>query len=165
MTEANLPKSILFVCLGNICRSPAAEGVMQHLVNQRNLSQQIRVDSAGTAGFHIGKLADARMRAAATRRGLELTSRSRLVLPADLRIFDRVIAMDRSNYRDLMGLAPGAKNENVKMLSDYLEPSWPREVPDPYYGGEDGFEYVLDMLQAACPVILDEMVGLLDQPA
>ncbi len=165
MTKASTSKSILFVCLGNICRSPAAEGVFQNLVNQRSLSEQIRVDSAGTAGFHIGKLADARMRAAAARRGLELTSRSRLVVPADLRIFDRVIAMDRSNYRDLMGLVPGAKNENVKMLSDYLEPSWPREVPDPYYGGEDGFEYVLDMLQAACPIILDEMVGLLDQPA
>ncbi|MFO0939651.1 MAG: low molecular weight protein-tyrosine-phosphatase [Pirellulales bacterium] len=159
MSKAISSKSILFVCLGNICRSPAAEGVMQHLINQRSLSEQIRVDSAGTAGYHIGKLADARMRAAAERRGLNLTSRSRLVLPSDLRDFDLVVPMDRSNYRDLMGLVPGAKHDNVKMLSDFLDSSWPREVPDPYYGGEEGFEYVLDMLQAACPAILNEIVG------
>lgn len=160
MTGTTPQTSVLFVCLGNICRSPAAEGVMQQLVNQRNLSKHIRVDSAGTAGYHIGKLADARMRAAAEKRGLDLTSRSRLVLPADLRCFDRVIAMDRSNYRDLVGLVHGGRYDHVRLLSDYLETDWPREVPDPYYGGDEGFDYVLDMLQAACPAILDELMSL-----
>lgn len=131
---------------------------MQSLIDQRQLNAMIRVDSAGTAGYHIGKLADPRMRASAEKRGLVLTSRSRLVVPADLRQFDLVIAMDRSNYRDLMGLAPGLKNTNVKLLSDYLDEPWPREVPDPYYGGDEGFEFVLDMLQAACPTILDRLL-------
>lgn len=132
---------------------------MQSLIDQRQLSALVRVDSAGTAGYHIGKLADPRMRAAAEKRGLDLTSRSRLVVPADLRLFDLVVAMDRSNYRDLMGLAPGLKNTNVKLLSDYLDEPWPQEVPDPYYGGDDGFEFVLDMLEAACPTILDQLLG------
>ncbi len=158
MEKVDSKKSILFVCLGNICRSPAAEGVMQSLIDQRQLNATVRVDSAGTAGYHIGKLADPRMRAAAAKRGLDLTSRSRLVVPADLREFDLVVAMDRSNYRDLMGLAPGQKNSNVKLLSDYLDEPWPREVPDPYYGGDEGFEFVLDMLQAACPTILDQLL-------
>ncbi len=132
---------------------------MQSLIDERQLNATVRVDSAGTAGYHIGKLADPRMRAAAAKRGLDLTSRSRLVVPADLREFDLVVAMDRSNYRDLMGLAPGLKNTNVKLLSDYLDEPWPREVPDPYYGGDEGFEYVLDMLQAACPTILDQLLA------
>jgi protein-tyrosine phosphatase len=131
---------------------------MQHLVDQQGLADKIRVDSAGTAGYHIGKLADPRMRAAAEKRGLDLTSRSRIAVPADLKQFDLIIAMDRSNYRDLMGLSQGAMPNNIKLLSDYLSDSWPREVPDPYRGGEEGFEYVLDMLQAACPVILQDML-------
>lgn len=157
-----MKKSVLFVCLGNICRSPAAEGVMLHQLEQRRLSDQFLVDSAGTAGYHIGKLADSRMLTAASKRGLNLTSRSRLVLPEDLVRFDRILAMDRSNYRDLMGLAAGAKNHKVRLLSDYLDDSWPREVPDPYYGDEQGFEFVLDMLFAACPKVIDDMLTLSD---
>jgi protein-tyrosine phosphatase len=152
--------SVLFVCLGNICRSPAAEGVLQALVDRQGISDSIHIDSAGTAGYHIGKLADPRMRAAAEKRGLQLTSRSRVVVPADLKQFDLVIAMDRNNYRDLMRLTSDYKPSNVKMLSDYLDPSWPREVPDPYIGDEAGFEYVLDMLEAASPKIVDDLLKI-----
>jgi protein-tyrosine phosphatase len=135
--------SVLFVCLGNICRSPAAEGVLQALVDRQGISDSIHIDSAGTAGYHIGKLADPRMR-----------------VPADLKQFDLVIAMDRNNYRDLMRLTSDYKPSNVKMLSDYLDPSWPREVPDPYIGDEAGFEYVLDMLEAASPKIVDDLLKI-----
>lgn len=157
-TTSQRPQSVLFVCLGNICRSPAAEGVMQHLVDQLNLRHLIRVDSAGTAGYHVGKPADSRMLAAAAQRGLELTSRSRLAVPADLKQFDLIVAMDHSNYRDLMSLARDTPPSNVKLLSDYLPAPWPRDVPDPYLGDQQGFEFVLDMLQAACPQILQELL-------
>ena len=149
-------KSILFVCLGNICRSPAAEGVMQSLIDAEGLSDLIRVDSAGTSGYHIDAPADARMRRAATARGITLTSRSRMVTPHDLQRFDLVIAMDHDNFRQLQGLTAGP-HHNVRLLSDFLEERWPREVPDPYYGGDEGFEQVLDMLQAACPRLLAEL--------
>jgi protein-tyrosine phosphatase len=151
-------KSVLFVCLGNICRSPAAEGVLQSLIEQRGLTHRVRVDSAGTAGYHIGKPADARMLAAASKRGINLTSRSRLVVPADIGDFDLILAMDRDNYRELLSMATDHRRDHIRMLSDFLDASWPREVPDPYYGGDDGFEFVLDMLEAACPAVL-EAVG------
>jgi protein-tyrosine phosphatase len=152
--------SVLFVCLGNICRSPAAEGVLQSLIAERSLGDRIRVDSAGTAGYHIGKPADPRMQAAASRRGIMLTSRSRLVMPSDMEEFDLVLAMDRDNYRELLSMVRERGRDHVRLLSDFLEESWPREVPDPYYGGDDGFEFVLDMLQAACPAILDSLEQL-----
>lgn len=147
-------KSVLFVCLGNICRSPAAEGVMQQLVNERGLADQVHVDSAGTSGYHIGELADKRMRHAASARGLDLTSKSRQVTPRDLSEFDWVIAMDRDNYRELHGLREGPQSK-IRLLSEFLDDDWPRDVPDPYYGGDDGFEEVLNMLEAACPKLLD----------
>ena len=127
------------------------------MVQQAGLEDQIQVDSAGTAGYHIGKKADGRMRDAASRRDLDLTSRSRKLTPADLDCFDWVIAMDRENLSDIHQLhdSPTAQ---IKLLSEYLDDQWPTDVPDPYYGGEDGFETVLDMLQAACPLILAEMV-------
>ena len=131
-------KSVLFVCLGNICRSPTGEGLFQQLVESRNLASQFIVDSAGTAGYHIGKLPDPRMREAAQRRGLELTSRSRKITRSDLEIFDLVIAMDSENFRDIQSLheEPAAA---IKMLSDFLGDEWPTQVPDPYFGGEAGF--------------------------
>ncbi|MDX1926415.1 MAG: low molecular weight protein-tyrosine-phosphatase [Pirellulaceae bacterium] len=149
-----LTKKILFVCLGNICRSPAAEGVL-HTIAQRSQAD-IQVDSAGTSSFHIGEPADKRMRAAAAKRGYDLTSRSRMVTRRDFSEFDLVIAMDRNNYRELSILA-GGTTRKLKMLSDFLGEDWPRDVPDPYYGGDDGFEKVLDMLEAACPKILDTL--------
>lgn len=153
--------SVLFVCMGNICRSPAAEGVLRHLAGQAGL--EIEIDSAGTIGYHAGDPADARMRSAATQRGYELTSRARQVTSRDLSRFGLVIAMDRANYGDLLRLAepPGS---NIRMLSDFLPEGedWPRDVPDPYYGKDDGFGFVLDMLEAACPAILRHVTATTD---
>ena len=148
--------SVLFVCLGNICRSPAAEGILQALVDEQDRQAEVVVDSAGTAGYHDGKRADARMIAAAKNRGIDLTSISRKLLPADLDQFDLVIAMDRENLADIQRLSSD-QTATIKLLSEYLGDDWPSDVPDPYYGGGDGFEYVLDMLAAACPAILDEL--------
>lgn len=150
-----MTKKILFVCLGNICRSPAAEGVLQFVAQRAQAD--IQVDSAGTSSFHIGEPADKRMRAAALKRGYDLTSRSRMVTRRDLREFDLVVAMDRNNFRELSIMA-GGPNRKLRLLSEYLEEGWPRDVPDPYNGGEEGFEKVLDMLEAACPKILNSML-------
>lgn len=149
-------RSVLFVCLGNICRSPAGEGILQEIVDQRDLQSQIVVDSAGTAGYHDGKSADRRMIAAAKNRGVDLTSISRKLQFEDLDQFDLVIAMDRENLADIQRLN-SEPTATVKLLSEYLDDQWPTDVPDPYYGGEEGFEYVLDMVAAACPAILDEL--------
>jgi len=151
-------KKLLFVCLGNICRSPAAEGVMQHLVAARGLTDVVSIDSAGTSGYHIGELADSRMRRAAEERGIDLTSRSRMIGRRDLTEFDLIVVMDRVNYRDVLSLQEGP-NSKVRLLSDFLDAHWPREVPDPYYGGDAGFAQVLDMLAAACPRLLDALLG------
>jgi protein-tyrosine phosphatase len=153
------PKRILFVCLGNICRSPAAEGVLRHFAQKQGVNDLVEIDSAGTLGLHHGKPADARMRAAASSRGIELTSRARQVDRRDVDAFDRIIVMDRQNYRDLMALVSGVPN-HIRMLSDYLQGEWPRDVPDPYTRGLESFEFVLDMLQAAAPRIIEDVVGL-----
>ena len=152
------PKSILFVCLGNICRSPTGEGVMKHLVDQADLSDEITVDSAGTIGHHAGRPADQRMQQAAQSRGYDLQSRSRKIVFRDLEEFDLVIAMDRENLSDIL-LIESQPQANVKLLSSYLGDDWPSDVPDPYYGGAEGFEYVLDMIEAACRKILEELVS------
>lgn len=152
-------RRVLFVCLGNICRSPAAEGVLQSLATKRGVADAVFVDSAGTSSYHIGEPADRRMRTAASNRDIELTSRSRMVSPRDIGEFDLVIAMDRKNLRELKALVKEGEAQNIRLLSDYLEDGWPDEVPDPYYGGDDGFEQVLDMLQAASPAILDELLA------
>ncbi|MCC6510483.1 MAG: low molecular weight phosphotyrosine protein phosphatase [Pirellulaceae bacterium] len=151
-------RSLLFVCLGNICRSPAAEGVMQKLIDQRGLAERVRVDSAGTSSYHIGEPADRRMRAAAASRGYDLTSRARMIHRADFAKFDLIIAMDHANLRELLSYKESQAG-CVRLLSDFLEPHWLREVPDPYFGGEQGFFEVLDMLEAACPAILTALDG------
>jgi protein-tyrosine phosphatase len=159
--ESGVPKRVLFVCLGNICRSPAAEGVFADYVRRCGVEDRVFIDSAGTAGYHIGKRADPRMRAAAARRGIELTSEARLLSSRDLSEFDLIVVMDRDNYRNTLALAHGAPTQNVRMLSEFLDASegWPQEVPDPYYGGEEGFEFVLNMLQAAMPRLAGELLG------
>jgi protein-tyrosine phosphatase len=155
------PLSVQFVCLGNICRSPAAQGVMESLIASDPRWQGIVVDSAGTAGYHIGRAPDSRMIAAAKLRGHDLQSRAKQFERSFLRSRTLILAMDRENYRDIMLLATGAA-PNVRLFSDYLDESWPRDVPDPYYGENDGFEYVLDMLEAGCPRILEEILGKRD---
>ncbi len=145
---------LLFVCLGNICRSPAAEAVMRQLVHQAGRETEFEIDSAGTASYHVGRPSDHRMRAAADRRGYQMTKLARNVSPADLKRFDLIVAMDRSNFRDLQKLAPGV-HPHICLMSDFLDDKWPVDVPDPYTGGPEGFEFVLDMVEAACPKILE----------
>lgn len=165
------PFSVLFVCLGNICRSPAAEGVFTDLVNKRGLTPKFIVDSAGTINYHQGNETDPRMRAAAKRRGIELTSISRPLRPSDFRDFDLILAMDNQNKADILGalkrwklkenLPPDA-HEKVRLMCSYCKKHRESEVPDPYYGGAQGFEKVLDILDDACETLLDSI--LVDQP-
>jgi protein-tyrosine phosphatase len=154
-------RSVLFVCLGNICRSPAAERVFRQLLREQNLEERFAVDSAGTLGYHAGRPADPRMRQSASRRQILLEGRARQVRLDDLERFDWVLAMDRENLAELQRLQPNPQAQ-LRLFSDFLDPAWPIDVPDPYYGGDDGFEYVLDMLQAGCPRLLEE---LLKRPA
>lgn len=151
-------KSVLFVCLGNICRSPTGEAVLNFQIQQQALEDFVFVESAGTIGYHEGKPADSRMKAHAARRGYDLTSHSRKITPEDFQRFDLIIAMDQQNHADIMAIDPSA--DHVRMLSDFLDDEWPRDVPDPYYGGSAGFETVLDMIEAACPRILEEISRL-----
>jgi len=153
-----MTKRILCVCMGNICRSPAAEAVMRRFAEEFGLD--IEVDSAGTHDYHVGEPADPRMKRAAEMRGYELTSRGRKVSEADLdgKTYDLVLAMDQENYRLLQELAP-QPNLHVRLFSDYLDDDWPSDVPDPYYGEEEGFAVVLDMLEEGCPLILQTLMG------
>ena len=158
MDDTTLPHHrVLFVCMGNICRSPAGEGVFRHLVETHGWSSRFQIDSAGTIGYHAGKPADARMRAAALKRGYDLQSISRKATRDDLENFDLVLAMDRENLADLKRLHQQPESR-IELLSAFLDDRWPDDVPDPYYGGDAGFEYVLDMIEAACPAILDALV-------
>jgi protein-tyrosine phosphatase len=146
---------LLFVCLGNICRSPAAEAVMQKLVEEHGLLEQIDCDSAGTSGWHDGEPADPRTRQHGKRRGYKVTSISRRVLyPQDYQRFDYILAMDESNYKNLLSLdREGQYRSKVhKMLS--FGTMGVEDVPDPYYGGEAGFERVMDLLEDACQGLL-----------
>jgi protein-tyrosine phosphatase len=141
---------ILFVCMGNICRSPTAEGVMRRLIADEGLD--IEVDSAGTGGWHAGEPPDERATVAAQRRGVTLEGAARQVKESDFRRFDLLVAMDRGNLRDLLDLAPDEEaREKVRLLVADAD------VPDPYYGGDRGFETVLDMVESACRELLDEL--------
>lgn len=151
------PKSVLFVCLGNICRSPTGEGVLLALLEEQGLESKIKVDSAGTIGYHQGKPADPRMRASAAKRNIDLPSRSRKITEDDLGRFDLVLAMDRENLADINRLSE-APTAEVRLFSSFLGDDWPNDVPDPYYGGDAGFEYVLDMIEAGCPKILEYLL-------
>jgi protein-tyrosine phosphatase len=143
---------ILFVCLGNICRSPTAEGVMRHLLAQRGLAGEVEVASAGTGSWHVGSPPDARSAEAARRRGIVLAGAAQQVRPADFGAYDLLVAMDRSNERDLLAAAPdAAARAKVRLLLDGAD------VPDPYYGGERGFDDVLDLVTEGCERLLDDL--------
>lgn len=146
---------ICFVCLGNICRSPTAHGVMEHLVAEAGLASAVTIESAGTGAYHVGELPDPRTRAAAKRRGFALTSRAQQFTAADLDRFDLVIAMDRSNLRHLQLLADGRTAPGIHLLRSF-DSSAPAnaDVPDPWYGGDAGFEEVLDQCERACAGLL-----------
>ena len=149
---------LLFVCLGNICRSPTAEGVMRHLVREADLEDEITIDSAGTGGWHVGAAPDARSAAAARRRGITLEGAARKVAPTDFDDFDLLLVADRENHAELLRLAPDDEaRAKVRYLREFDPASAARgdlEVPDPYYGGERGFEDVLDLVDAACRGLL-----------
>ncbi len=147
-------RSVLFVCMGNICRSPAAEGLLRAFSQGLELPESC-IDSAGTHGYHVGNRADSRMRSAAERRGYDLESRARQFVAKDLMEFDLVLAMDRENLTIIKSHVDEQSTAEVKLFSEFLGGQWPTDVPDPYYGGEDGFEYVLDMITDGCQPILD----------
>ncbi|UYV12986.1 MAG: low molecular weight phosphotyrosine protein phosphatase [Phycisphaera sp.] len=160
MSKPETQPLILFVCLGNICRSPLAEGIFLHMAKERGLDALV-VDSCGTGGWHEGEGPDRRAMAVAKQRGVHLPSRARQVRgESDFTRFTHIIAMDASNVENL--LAMGAPKERVRLMCSY-DPAHAGkdapDVPDPYYGGDDGFDKVFDMLVAACEGLLDEIEG------
>lgn len=149
--------NVLFVCMGNICRSPTAHGVFESLVQNAGLSTRISVDSAGTHAWHIGKLPDARARDAALGRGYDLSGqRARQVTQQDFSAFEYVIAMDNSNIRELHSVAAGVNTDRISLLLSF-DGKPQAEVPDPYYGDGDGFDVVLDLVEASCRGLLGEI--------
>lgn len=157
MTDTT-PTRVLFICLGNICRSPAAEGVFLHLLEREGLLPAFEVDSAGTGGWHVGNPADPRMRSAASRRGIHLPSRARQLEPADLTRFDHILTMDGDNLSAVQALARRHPSRaRIAPITDHCRRLSSTEVPDPYYGGADGFDQVLDLLEDACEGLLEDL--------
>ena len=149
---------VLFVCLGNICRSPTGEGVFQDLVKRNNLNGQITIDSAGTAGYHIGEPPDPRAQAAAKLRGIDLSDqRARRIELEDFKKFDYLLAMDSDNHTNLMRICPPGCEHKVHLLLDFAESTKGQDVPDPYYVGGEGFEVVLDLIENASTGLLEEI--------
>ena len=154
-----MKKRILFVCLGNICRSPAAQGIMQSLIDNEGLQDNFELDSAGLYGGHAGELPDFRMRKHASRRGYDLNHRSRKVNSTDFTEYDLIVAMDDGNYSRLKSLAPTIEDEKkVVRMIDYVQgfPQY-KSVPDPYYEGSEGFEIVLNLLEDGCRNLLNQL--------
>jgi protein-tyrosine phosphatase len=151
---------ILFVCMGNICRSPTAEGVMRHVLREEGLADAVGLDSAGTGGWHAGAPPDARATAAAQARGIRLDGAARQVRRADFVDFDLILAADRENLADLRAIAPPGTESKVRLLREFdpgSEGAPDLDVPDPYYGGARGFEDVLDLVEAACRGLVAEI--------
>ena len=154
-----MKRKILFVCLGNICRSPAAEGVLKAAAERKGLSDEIAVDSAGKYGGHAGQRPDSRMRSAAARRGYDLTHRARQITEEDFIDFDMIVVMDDMNYESVSRLAPERRYlDKLYRFAEFCgrHPQW-SHVPDPYYEGREGFELVLDLLEDGCEGILEKM--------
>lgn len=146
---------LLFVCMGNICRSPSGENVMRHLLKEDGALSEIELDSAGTIGMHTGNPPDSRMTKAATARGIEMLGQARQVQAKDLEEFDLILAMDRDNFVDLQSLATKPEHsKKIRLFCEFCTEHTQEEVPDPYYGGEAGFELVLDLLEDGCAEIL-----------
>ena len=154
-----MKKKILFVCLGNICRSPAAEGVFRRFVERKGLGDEFEIDSAGTYGGHSGELPDKRMRHAASMRGYDLTSRARQIKTDDFDLFDMIIVMDDSNYERVHRLAPTREAaEKIHRMTEFCTRHRADHIPDPYYEGAQGFEHVLDLLEDCCRGLLDRIL-------
>jgi protein-tyrosine phosphatase len=156
-----VPFKVLFVCLGNICRSPTAEGVMRSLVEAEGMEGEVELDSAGTGAWHVGSAPDRRATAAASAQGVELAGPARQVTSEDFERFDLIVAMDASNLRDLRALAPSQDGRaKVRLLREFDPASAggrDLDVPDPYYGGEDGFGTVFELVRAASQGLLEEI--------
>ncbi len=154
---------VLFVCLGNICRSPAAEGVFLHLLRERSLMGLFDIDSAGTSGYHAGEMADPRMIKHAHKRGIDLPSRSRQLLASDFKKFDYIVVMDDSNYDNALNLLGDSERSElaskVYKMADFANSFSETQVPDPYFGGAQGFETVLDMVEEAGTNLLERILA------
>lgn len=149
---------VLFCCMGNICRSPTAQGVFQALVEKEGLQDLIEVDSAGTHAYHVGEPPDQRAQETAQKRGFDLSDqRARRAVADDFLLFDYVVAMDQDNYHALYAICPEGMEEKIQLLMDYAPSFRTREVPDPYYGGPSGFEQVFDMVEAAAAGLLEAL--------
>ena len=155
MSEPSEDVGVLFVCMGNICRSPTAHGVFRHRAGDLGLEDRIRIESAGTHGFHVGHGADRRAQEAARRRGYAFDDlRARQIEPGDLARFDYVLAMDRDNLAHVEGMREAGGGAEVALLLDYTSDFAGRDVPDPYYGALNGFEEVLDLVEAGTDALL-----------
>ncbi len=159
-SEEFLPKHrLLFVCLGNICRSPMAEGVFAHVAAEAGRGSDFHLDSAGTGDWHIGKPPDERAQAAALARGIDLSrQRARRVRPRDFSDFDLILAMDRDNVRALEVMAPPEAQAGVRLFMEFAPETGVREVPDPYFGAEGGFDHALDLIEAAARGLLSHLI-------
>ena len=150
--------SVLFVCMGNICRSPTAQGVFEQLIQRQQLTHRIQVDSAGTHAYHIGEPPDSRSQAAALVRGVDLSvQRARRIEAMDFESFDYIMAMDQANLRDLLQQAKPPAHERIHLFMRFASRWNTDEVPDPYYGGSGGFERVLDMVEDAAEGLLEHI--------
>ena len=156
--EKKTTVSVLFVCMGNICRSPTAQGVFERLVTEADLSDQVHADSAGTYAYHVGEVPDKRATEAAQRRGVDLTTqRARRVSPEDFEGFDYVLAMDSSNYDDMLAICQPEHASKLRLFLEFAPGLGIEEVPDPYYGGVTGFERVLDLIEEAADGLLADI--------
>lgn len=152
-------KRVLFVCMGNICRSPTAEGVFRYVLATHAPQLQVEIDSAGTHGYHVGDPPDRRSVAAASRRGIDLSQlRARTVRNDDFDLFDLILAMDEENLRELRRRAPAARRDRIRLVMEFAPAAASRVVPDPYYGGPQGFEEVLDLLEEAAQGLLQDLL-------
>lgn len=155
-----MKKKVLFVCMGNICRSPAADGIFADMVAAKGLSGSFEIDSAGTYGGHAGELPDRRMMEAGVKRGYNFTHRSRQVRPDDFDRFDIILAMDDRNYEHLFRMAPSLEaREKIRRMVEFGPHKGYNHIPDPYYEGREGFELVLDLLEHHCSALLDYLTG------
>lgn len=162
ITKEN-PYKLCFVCLGNICRSPTAEGVFQHLVNERGVELYFEIDSAGTSAYHIGEPANSKSQRAANQHGVQLHSKARRFAAFDLGYFDLILAMDRENLANIRALDTGKTNDDKIMLLREFDPEPEnKEVPDPYYGGRQGFENVYNVVERSCKNLLAELEKHID---
>ena len=155
---------VLFVCLGNICRSPMAEGVLRRLVTEAGYAERVHIDSAGTHAYHVGEPPDERAAAAALRRGIDISAlRGRRAVEADIASHDYVLAMDHENYAHLRALSPPGHEHKVRLFLEFASRTTERAVPDPYFGGPSGFDRVLDLIEDAAEGLLAEIRGRLEE--